>query len=87
MFTAARPAAVPAPAAPPSPPERVPWLHYLAYVVGSSGQTTWFFKNDQTSRVLMLSLRQAKGGWTLAAIQGDTWLLENDGHLYLVNRK
>lgn len=87
LFAAARPASAPAPAAPASSPERVPWLHYIAYVVGSSGQTTWFFKNDQTGRVLMLVLQQPRDGWTLAAIQGDAWLLESQGHRYLVSRK
>ena len=87
LFATTRAAETPAAVKPATPPERVPWLHYIAFVAGSSGPTFHFFKNDQTGRVLMLALRQPREGWNLAAIQGDTWLLENGDHRYLVTRR
>lgn len=87
LFTSARQAAAPAPAAPVAAPLRVPWLHYVAYVVGTSGRTSWFFKNDQSGRLLMLELQQPRDGWTLAAIQEDAWVLENGASRYLVNKR
>jgi hypothetical protein len=75
------------PQKPPAPPEKVPWLHFIAYVVGSNGQTVYFFKNDQTGRVLMLAYNQPHDGWNLAGIQGGTYVLERDSHSYMVTEK
>jgi hypothetical protein len=87
LFAAAAPPAAPAAVKPTAAPERVPWLHFIAFVVGSAGQTTYFFKNDQTGRVLMLAYDQPRDGWNLAAIQGDTCVLQNGEHRYLVTRR
>lgn len=87
LFAPVRPPAAPAAVKPSAPPEPVPWLHYIAFVVGSGGQTTYFFKNDQTGRVLMLARDQPREGWNLAVIQGDTCVLQYGEHRYLVTRK
>jgi hypothetical protein len=87
LFAPSRPPAPPAAVKPAAPPESVPWLHYIAFVVGSGGQTTYFFKNDQTGRVLMLAYAQPREGWNLEVIQGDTYVLQNGEHRYLVTRK
>jgi len=87
LFAFARPVSTPVTPQPAAPPERVAWLHYIAFVVGPSGQTTYFFKNDQTGRVLMLALQEPRDGWALLEMQGDTWMLENGEHRYMVNRK
>ncbi len=79
------------PARPPqksaAPPERVLWLRFIAYVVGSDSQTIYFFKNDQTGRVFMLSCNQPHEGWNLTSIQGDAYILEKDDHKYMVMKK
>jgi len=87
LFGAAPPASVPAEVSPAPTPERVPWLRYIAFATGASGETTYFFKNDQTGRVLVLALRRPRDGWNLAALREDAWLLENGEHSYLVTRK
>jgi hypothetical protein len=80
-----------APALPPqkktAAPEMAPWLHFIAYVVSSSGQTVYFFKNDQTGRVFMLAYNQPHDGWNLASIQGDAYILEKEDHRYTVMKK
>ena len=87
LFIPVRPAAAPAAPAAARPPERVPWLHFLAFVVSSTGETSYFFKNDQAGRVLMLGYRQPRDGWNLAVIQGDTYVLQNGPHRYLVTAR
>ena len=87
LFVPARPAAAPAAPAPALPPERVPWLHFVAFAVSARGETSYFFKNDQAGRVLMLVYRQPRNGWNLAVIQGDTYVLENGSHRYLVTAR
>jgi len=75
------------PPAPPSTPERVSWLRFVAFVVGSDGQTVYFFKNDQNGRVLMLSYREPHDGWTLSGVQRNAWVLEHEAHQYLITGK
>lgn len=86
LFVSYRPPAR-QPRTPVAPPERVPWLHFIAYVVGSNDQTIYFFKNDQTGRVFMLSYNQPHEGWNLTSIQGDAYILEKDDHRYVVMKK
>lgn len=84
LFATAPPKAAPAAVKPAASPERVPWLHFIAFVTSSASETFYFFKNDQTGRVLMLAYNQPREGWKLTVIQGDTCVLENGEHRYLV---
>jgi hypothetical protein len=70
-----------------TPPEKVPWLHFIAFVVASSEKRVYFFKNDQTGHVLMLTYNQPREGWNLTRIQGVTYILEKDDHSYVVSEK
>jgi len=68
-------------------PEKVPWLRFVAYVVGPEGETTYFFKNEQNGRVLMLSSHRPQSGWKMSSIQAGAYVLEKDGHAYLVTER
>ncbi len=72
---------------PVTPPEKVAWLHFVAYAVASSGEKVYFFKNDQTNRVLMLMFNQPHDGWNLVSIDGGAYILEKDNHGYKVTQK
>ena len=72
---------------PSAPPEKAAWLHFVAYVVASNEKTVYFFKNDQTGRVLMLTYNQPHEGWSLTRIEGGAYTLEKDNHSYLVSEK
>lgn len=88
LFISRRPHPSPQPARKVSiPPEKVPWLHFIAFVVASSEKTVYFFKNDQTGRVLMLTYNQPHEGWNLTGIQGVSYILEKDDHSYVVSEK
>ncbi len=70
-----------------APPEKVSWLHFVAYVVASNEKKVYFFKNDQTGRVLMLTYNQPHEGWNLTRIETGTYVLEKENHSYMVSEK
>jgi len=83
LFVPAR-AARPLPVAVPRPPQQAPWLHYVAFAVNAGGETVYFFKDDQSGRVLMLSLSRTAGDWRLLSADKGGYLLEKGGQQFLV---
>ena len=73
---------------PPSTPPHIDKgsLSFLGSSLGNDGTPTYFFKDRQNGRIVILMVGETKKGWTLIAIDDHTFTLSGPGGLYEVAR-
>jgi len=83
----ARPAPIPATAAPATPAEEAPWVLAIGYVVEQNGARSYLFKDTRARTVLSLRTGAENKGWKLVEVRERDFLLEFGGKPYIIKRK